>query len=168
MNNNLILIDVDGPLNPYAAKPTRRPIGYTTHRLAPLGINPKKPLRVWLNPQHGAMLLALAEETNSDLVWATTWEHDANKMIGPVIGLPELPVVEFGFKAHQWKYNAALDYCAGRKFVWLDDDFDKYKKERRWFESQRKEPCLLQWIDPQVGLTEKDLATTKEWMINNG
>jgi hypothetical protein len=31
----MLLIDVDGPLNPYAAKPTRRPHGYTTHRLSP-------------------------------------------------------------------------------------------------------------------------------------
>jgi len=30
-----------------------------------------------------------------DLIWATTWEHDANKHIAPRLGLPPLPVVEF-------------------------------------------------------------------------
>lgn len=28
-----LLVDVDGPLNPYAAKPSQRPDGYETHRL---------------------------------------------------------------------------------------------------------------------------------------
>ncbi len=29
----VLLLDVDGPLNPYAAQPQRRPAGYGTHRL---------------------------------------------------------------------------------------------------------------------------------------
>lgn len=33
----LLYLDVDGPLNPYAAKPERRPEGYTTHRMKPEG-----------------------------------------------------------------------------------------------------------------------------------
>jgi hypothetical protein len=51
-----------------------------------------KPLRVWLNPEHGRALLGLGYE----LCWATTWMSDANTWIGPVLGLPELPFVEFG------------------------------------------------------------------------
>ncbi|WP_285749371.1 hypothetical protein [Lentzea sp. NBRC 105346] len=35
MTTPAILLDVDGPLNPYMAKPERRPAGYTTHRLWP-------------------------------------------------------------------------------------------------------------------------------------
>jgi len=160
----LLLIDVDGPLNPYAAKPTRRPAGYDTYRLAPLGIPKDKPLRVWLNKDHGPMLTEFAAENDCKLVWCTTWENDANSMIAPLIGLPELPVINFGWTAHKWKYNAVLDYSAGEPFVWLDDDFNNYKKELRWFESQRKEPCSLQWIDPKIGITAKDLIKTKEWM----
>ena len=29
----MLMIDVGGPLNPYAAKPTRRPEGYQTHHM---------------------------------------------------------------------------------------------------------------------------------------
>lgn len=45
----LLLIDVDGPLNPYAAQAERRPEGYTTHRMRPTGWTPAqspRPLRV--------------------------------------------------------------------------------------------------------------------------
>ncbi len=82
----LLMVDVDGPLNPYAAKPHRRPPGYRTHRLltprwaaaerrrlTASGLPDKapRPLRVWLNPDHGPALAALP----FDLVWATTWEN---------------------------------------------------------------------------------------------
>lgn len=83
----VLLVDVDGPLNPYAAKPHRRPEGYETHRLLTprwetaerrrltewgLPNKPVKPLRVWLNPNHGPALDALP----FDLVWATTCTVD--------------------------------------------------------------------------------------------
>lgn len=92
----LLLIDVDGPLNPYAAKAQRRPEGYRTHRMRPTGwteAEQAKPLRVWLNPDHGAELLALAEVY--ELVWATTWKDEANDWIGPHLGLPRLPFIDW-------------------------------------------------------------------------
>lgn len=74
----LLLLDVDGPLNPWAAKPCRRPDGYTTHRLRPSGWeHAKKPLRVWLSPAHGPMLLDFSAGNNVELAWATTWQDDA-------------------------------------------------------------------------------------------
>lgn len=48
----ILYLDVDGPLNPYAAKPHRRPEGYSTHRMLPDSWRARgyrKPLRVWLN-----------------------------------------------------------------------------------------------------------------------
>src|SRR6478752_5980459 len=100
----MLLMDVDGPLNPYAAKAHRRPEGYTTHRLmtprwaavqrrrmTEMGLPNRraKPLRVWLNPDHGSALAALP----FDLVWATTWEHEANECVAPLLGLPSLPFI---------------------------------------------------------------------------
>jgi hypothetical protein len=168
----LVLIDVDGPLNPYGAKPTRRPEGYTTIRVQlPMAIVARVPsaerrtLRVWLNPEHGPMLLAFAEKHDAELVWATTWEHDANIHIGPVIGLPELPVIEWGFKAHHWKFDGVLDYVGTRPFVWFDDDFGCFPMERHWFEGKRgRAPGRLHWVDPKIGLTQNDLDVAGEWL----
>jgi hypothetical protein len=89
----ILFLDVDGPLNPYAAKPSRRPEGYETHRMRPSGFDQpwQKPLRVWLNPAHGSYLIALPYE----LMWATTWGAEANEWIAPHISLPELPAVDW-------------------------------------------------------------------------
>jgi hypothetical protein len=92
----LLFLDVDGPLNPYAAKPERRPDGCTTLRV-PRGDDGsheegrslsrrRRPLRLWLNPRHGRQLLGLGFE----LWWATTWMDEANRLIGPVLGFHTL------------------------------------------------------------------------------
>jgi hypothetical protein len=160
----LLLLDVDGPLNPYGAKPHRRPEGFTTHRLRPAGWHDRKPLRVWLNPSHGALLLDFVATHGMELVWCTTWEHEANKLIGPHIGLPELPVIEFKFTATEWKFNAVLKYAAGRPLAWLDDDFKMFAREREWFDKQRGEtPTLLQLVSPRTGVTPDDLNAVASW-----
>jgi hypothetical protein len=136
MDRPLLYLDVDGPLNPYAAKPERRPAGYTTHRMKPQGWLARhpgqpaayvKPLRVWLNPDHGRQLLAL--DTLFDLVWATTWVGEANTYIAPVLGLPELPVVDWPQSPVTqlsgvdpvpgvfWKTPRLVEHAAGRPFA---------------------------------------------------
>jgi hypothetical protein len=164
----LLAIDVDGPLNPYGAKPHQRPVGYATHRLAPAG-HVGKPYRVWLCPEHGALLTRFAADRRFELVWATTWQHDANRLIGPRVGLPELPVIEFDGHPGTltgWKYPAVLDYAAGRPLAWLDDDFRVayHRRAREEFEAARAgRPTLLHHVDPRIGLTELDLAAVARW-----
>lgn len=77
----LLYLDIDGVLNPLSPDPVQ----FTEHTIDALTVN--------LSPEHGAWLKELAE--CYELVWATTWEHHANEHVGPLLGLPELPVVEF-------------------------------------------------------------------------
>jgi hypothetical protein len=174
----ILLIDVDGPLNPYAAKPTQRPDGYTTHRLLPqswvaeqrslltmLGMPNKrvKPLRVWLNPDHGPALAALPFA----LVWATTWEHEANEYIGPVLGLPELPVITWPESRTEpdgglyWKTPEIVAWAAGRPFAWIDDEITDADQD--WVRDRHDGPALLRRIDPAVGLTDDDFVALAAW-----
>lgn len=169
----LLFLDVDGPLNPYAAKPTRRPKGYQTHRMSPPDWAREypnaKPLRVWLNPEHGPMLLSLPVE----LVWATTWQHDANEWIGPHIGLPELPVVEWPERvpgdpddARLWKTQPVAEYAAGRPFAWVDDQLTG--ADVRWCADEYPAPTLLLPIDPAIGLRRFDIAAIERWLEMTG
>lgn len=162
----LLLIDVDGPLNPYAATPSRRPDGYETHRMRPSGWEQpwQKPLRVWLNPAHGAQLLALP----FDLVWCTTWQREANEWIGPHIGLPELPVIEWPDNARTtrsdgvfWKTEHVISWAAGRTFAWIDDDFTD--RDRDYVTRHHDGLALLHWISPRLGLLEDDLQALTAW-----
>ena len=173
----ILFLDVDGPLNPYAAKPHRRPPGYTTHRLNPLTddgsrwtAHNKHPLRVWLNPSHGPSLLGLG----FDLVWATTWEAEANELIGPRIGLPELPYVSFdrrraplpgmpdrtvldtlpGPGGTYFKTDQLVRWADGRPFVWVDDEITAVDID--WIAQHTSSRSVTERISPRVGLVEED------------
>ncbi|RSM76755.1 hypothetical protein DMH04_36140 [Kibdelosporangium aridum] len=157
MSRGLLLLDVDGPLNPFAAKPHRRPPGYETFRKQ---TRMRRSLRVWLNPRHGLLLRALAEETGLTLVWATSWQHEANDYIGPVIGLPPLPVIEFTVR-RDWKWPAVTEYAAGRPLAWFDDQFDRGRQN---FETERGDtPTLLCHVDPASGLRDRHFEAVRAW-----
>ncbi|MGW5587102.1 hypothetical protein [Streptomyces sp. NPDC003857] len=166
MNRPLLFLDVDGPLNPYAAKPEKRPDGYTTLRVSQDSVTRmehgglsvrRRPLRVWLNPEHGQALLGLDYE----LCWATSWMGDANRWIAPVLGLPELPFVQFGDALFQerpdgvhWKTGPLVDYANGRPFAWVDDE--QSGLDDAYVTAHHRGPGLLHHVHPRIGLREDD------------
>ncbi|MFD3514176.1 hypothetical protein [Streptomyces sp. NPDC058657] len=174
MSRPLLFLDVDGPLNPYAAQPERRPDGYTTLRVprtdggsagghAGFPVR-RRPLRVWLNPEHGRSLLRL----NYELCWATTWMADANRWIAPVLGLPELPFVEFGDALFQerpdgvhWKTGPLVDYAGGRPFAWVDDE--QSGLDDVYVAAHHPGPGLLHHVNPRIGLREDDFDTLADF-----
>lgn len=174
----LLMVDVDGPLNPYAAKPHRRPEGYETHRLLTprwealerrrltewgLPDKPVKPLRVWLNRDHGPALEALP----FDLVWATTWEEEANFFLAPILELPELPVIHWSSPQPVpednvfWKTSEIVTWAKGRAFAWIDDEITE--ADRTWVKEHHVAPSLLHRIDPRHGLVPNDFAVLTAW-----
>ncbi|MER7920949.1 MULTISPECIES: hypothetical protein [unclassified Streptomyces] len=162
MSRPLLFLDVDGPLNPYAAPPERRPEGYTTIQV-PVASS-RSPLRVRLNPAHGPALLALGYE----LCWATTWMAEADHWIAPVLGLPELPYVDFGtgLFAHRpdgvhWKTEAIVAYAGGRPFAWVDDE--QSTADAVFVADHHPAPALLHHVDPRIGLREGDFTTLAEF-----
>lgn len=166
----LLLIDVDGPLNPYTANPNRRPEGYQTHRMRPSGWQQpwQKPLRVWLNPAHGPALQALP----FDLVWCTTWAAEANEWIAPHLGLPSLPVVPWDVDSAPgprhaqpggtfWKTQYVVTWAQGRPFAWVDDDFDDV--DRAFVAKHHEGPALLHHVSPRLGLLPADFDVLAAW-----
>lgn len=177
----ILFLDVDGPLNPYATNPAQTADGYITKRVKPeswIAMHPGKPrsyvkpLRVWLNPAHGEKLLSLPY----DLVWATTWEAEANTYIGSVIGLPELPYVRFNRRPAPWpgmpdrtetdtlpgpdgtffKTAQLVQYASGRHFVWVDDDATAV--DERWIAGNHPGFGRIYHVNPRTGLVDDDFS----------
>jgi len=138
----LALIDVDGVLNPYAA-PTCPP-GFTEHELFPGEL-------VRVRRDHGLMLLRLAP--HFDLIWATSWEDDANRLLAPMLGLPPLPVIRCATPGagHHDKLPAIAQLIGDRAAMWLDDLHSDAAS--RWAEHRRSPTCLIH-VDPATGLTD--------------
>jgi hypothetical protein len=148
----LLLLDVDGVLNPFAAPAC--PPGYIEHDLFP----GKEPVR--LCPAHGPWLQELA--ARFQIVWATGWGENANRLLAPLLRLPALPVISFPqvpFDPHH-KLPAIVTYAENRPLVWIDDMLES--DEFAWAAS-RPTPALLISIDPAEGLTRPVIDQALQW-----
>jgi hypothetical protein len=161
MTRPLILLDIDGVLNP-----DRRPgPQWQAHKAMCDGST----FNLWLNREHGPQLVALAERTGAELVWATAWEHDANRSVGPLIGLPELPVIEV-FKGDDddppgvlFKTPAVAEYVDRRPFVWFDDDITK--RDRIWLEAHSNvDRFRLITIGARDGIKDAHFEHADAWL----
>jgi hypothetical protein len=153
----IVFLDVDGTLIPLRARAAGSPL------LVPADDATGNPLLDRLDPADGRRLLALG----CQLVWATTWMADANNLVAPRLGLPELPVVEFPDddepeRGLHWKTAFLARWAAGRTFVWLDDEITD--ADRRWVQAHYPGAALLHRVEPLAGLTEVDFALVRQWL----
>jgi hypothetical protein len=99
-----------------------------------------------------------------ELVWATGWQARANDHFPGLLGLPELPYVDFGgaakFGSAHWKLEPLEAYAKGRPVAWLDDNFDDICFE---WAAAREEPTLLVPVDPRHGLRDEETETLLTW-----
>ncbi|MGW6393841.1 hypothetical protein ACWFR1_25825 [Streptomyces sp. NPDC055103] len=151
----LLFLDVDGPLIPFGARDGAHP---TYPPVPPASVSP---LLARLDPAQGARLAALPYE----LVWATTWEEDANAWVAPRLGLPELPLVHWPDGPEEpgvhWKVPALVAWAAGRSFAWVDDEIGA--ADRAWVAARHPGRALLHRVDPRLGLGDADYAALAAW-----
>jgi hypothetical protein len=156
----LLYVDVDGVLNPLSPSEPGR---FVRHSVGDLTVR--------LSSEHGAWLRELAGRY--ELIWATTWEHHANAYVGPLLGLPELPVVEFSayrrrardprfriielLESHKWA--PILRHADGRRFAWIDDVIPSRIKRQAWPYRGIK----LVHVDPREGITRRQVNDLLTW-----
>ena len=149
----VLFLDVDGvlALNPLVPHP---PPG--SHHGLELGM-------VYIPDRVGELVRLL--DSRFDLVWASGWEHWANRSLPKLLGLAEdLPVITFGrdarFGSADWKTKRIARYARGRAAAWVDDNFDDSHAE---WARRRKAPTLILPIDSHKGLSEENVAELIEW-----
>jgi HAD domain in Swiss Army Knife RNA repair proteins len=129
----VLYLDIDGVLNP---EQPDEPGRFSEHVIGKLTVRISADHRDWLGK--------LAERY--ELVWASTWEAHANVHIGPLLGLPELPHVEFStYRRHpddprfpvmqilrMRKWAPILRHANGRRFAWVDDVIPMRARRQAW------------------------------------
>lgn len=163
----LLLIDVDGVLNTLHHPPKLRT--YDVHRVTAsdgleFDVQFRKELPEWLDRLTDHFVP----------VWCTMWDHEANLLLAPLLGLPDLPVVPCHENAmnHMWsdkirtlhhKIDPILDHVDNRAFAWIDDEIGDH--DHAWAAERDDEvaPTLLMWIDQRMGLLEHHVNKLIDW-----
>jgi hypothetical protein len=148
----LLLLDVDGVLCPFEGViPTTRRVGPEGYERIDLPGDLHEEF-LWISPVNAQRLRRLKE--HFDLVWVTGWGDHANRVIGPLHQLEELPVVELEDAGEPtWKLSSVTTYVGDeRACAWIDDQLGE--DAERWAES-RPGPMLLVRCAPHEGLTDE-------------
>lgn len=147
----MLFLDVDGVLNPFGGP---CPEGFAEHTLFP----GEEPVRV--NPEHGTWITEL--RGTFDVIWATFWNEDANRLLVPLLGIGPLPVLTMPSVPSRPEVKVPLiASCAGgRPAVWIDD---AHASEARAWSEGRLAPTRLITTDPAVGLTRAHVVQALEW-----
>lgn len=154
----LLFLDVDGPLLPFGEGPQHEPRDVVSDSHLSR-----------LRPDLGRRLAALPCE----LVWATTWEDEANAEIAPRIGLPQLPVVRWPDSSAEheredrwfglcWKTRTLVDWAAGRPFAWIDDEITR--ADHSWVRAHHPGPAFLHHVESHRGLSDGDFTVLDQWL----
>lgn len=141
----LLLLDVDGVLCPLGDRGREPLIDY--------GVAGESYLRYSV---HTAARLRRLQESFR-LVWATSWEEEANEVIAPLFDLPPLPVIVFNDDASEgesWKMPAIRDYVGDSPFAYVDDDIGADAFD---WAAARSVPTLLLAIRGDRGLLAADV-----------
>lgn len=148
----LLLLDVDGVLNPFAAAAC--PPGFAEYDFFP----GEAPVR--LCAAHGPWLAELAARFR--LVWATAWQGHANRLLAPLLALPDLPLIEFPLVPLQPvdKLPAVIRFAGADPLVWIDDSLTA--AAHAWA-AGREVPTLLIGTDPAHGLTRAVVDESLRW-----
>lgn len=163
----VLLMEVDGSLNPFEATwfdDAAPPFSYRFYELS-LRDGVRK---VALSAYHGRELRALSRVY--ELVWATTWRNDANRLISPILGLPtDVPVIPlhrpWGWQHRRsWKLEQIVSWVRGRSFVWFDDEINR--RTREWLENADVGPHLLLPVPANRGLVGADFDAI--WQFADG
>ncbi|SUA48717.1 Uncharacterised protein [Nocardia africana] len=164
----LLYLDIDGPLNPWAAaahelENSRRFL--LAGRTGPPGNRHSgRTTQLWLNSSHGRQLFALTEIY--DIVWASQWFDRANACIRPLLGLPRFPVLHWDPAGDDIlaKARALVDHAGRRPFVWVDSRIDP--AHAHYLNNAHTAPAYLYRIDPRRGLRTSDFVTLHAAAVN--
>jgi hypothetical protein len=166
-----LLLDVDGVLIPFPDADGTTPATHARHDVVPAGRSADNSVTIWLDPDQGRLLMDVIRTGLVTPVWCTSWRQDATTLIGPLLGLPDLPHVDLPRRrlttshpnGYLWKRDHVDAWLAGAPAAWIDDDFTGLDHAWAAERTARGAATLLMQPDPHLGLQPAHLTEVTTW-----
>lgn len=166
MTDRVWFLDVDGVIAPYGKGGAYRDWVRSPH----------PEYELWLSPTQADLIRGIVERTGTELVWVTTWAHEAATSIEEVLGWPThrfAPLPQADIKGADrdpatgrwWKLDAVewfLQELQPARFVWSDDDLPRHRSTVTKVLASVEASGLLQAPKPHVGLSRRWLREAEE------
>jgi hypothetical protein len=137
--------------------------------------SPHERFELWLSPIQAAAIRRVLEETETELIWVTTWAHEAAEHVEGFLGWPNhrfapRPQGEVfgdttGSNGRWWKLDAVerfLTELQPARYVWSDDDHPAHRADVSAALRQLPGLPLVQAPNPYVGLSERWIREARE------
>ncbi|MFW6695874.1 HAD domain-containing protein [Streptomyces sp. MAR4 CNX-425] len=166
-----LLLDIDGVLIPFPDEHGSSPATHDPHDVVPAGCSADDPVTVWLNPDHGRLLMDVIRTGLVTPAWCTSWRQDATNLIGPLLGLPALPYVDLPRpqittshpNGYLWKRDHVDAWLGDAPAVWIDDDLTPLDHAWAAERTARGTATLFVQPEPRLGLQPEHLTEATRW-----
>lgn len=179
----IVAVDIDGvlriappqpgdtiPSDAFSAFITMRKNNYPTlfHRAPDWDSNDEWREEHWFSGAGKRWVQSLLER-QVDVVWATTWHHQANDYFADILGISQLPVgltkqPRLTENSPTWKArNLGMNY-PGRPLLWVDDNPPSPSLERYRRPQDRAITNFHRIRNWAVGFTDQDVAAMDAWL----
>jgi hypothetical protein len=166
-----LLLDIDGVLIPFPNADGSTPATHARHDVVPTDRSADSPVTVWLNPDHGRLLMDIIRTGLVTPVWCTSWRQDATILTGPLLDLPALPYVDLPRSqittchpnGYLWKRDHVEAWLGDAPAVWIDDDFTTVDHAWAVERTAQGHATLLLQPDPHLGLQPEHVSEVRRW-----
>jgi hypothetical protein len=161
----LWFMDVDGVMAPFGKGGAYRDWVRSPHDIYEL----------WLSPTQGRLILEILEETDTELIWVTTWAEHVATYVEDVLGWPRhrfapLPHADIkggdvGPTGRWWKLEAVdqfVEQLRPARFVWSDDDHPRHRGSVARAVAEMDAQALLQAPTSYIGLSQRWLREARD------
>lgn len=175
----LWFLDIDGVINSWDPPKAHMIHSFGEYKRYNLKLEDGNVYPLWWNQNVIDFINDINRSGLAEVVWLTTWVHEAQTAFAPLVGLDHFPAIEdmdgtlLNWSMDWWKWRRVRDFLGdneeNRAVVWTDDELSRQVKDafRYRYDYQGGRSKLIS-VQRTPGLRTADMNGIREFLENVG